>query len=107
MFFLVLKRTKGENRIEMGSDPNPPLAPFRDDWPGVPDSAEEEATPPTWLETETVPAPDQPREPVEGPALNWLFVDLNSYFASVEQEVRPELRGRPVGIVPMMADTTV
>ena len=38
---------------------------------------------------------------------NFLHIDLNSFFASVEQQLHPEYRGKPLAVVPTFADTTV
>lgn len=38
--------------------------------------------------------------------LNWLFIDMDGFFASVERHLRPELRDRPVGVVPVESDGT-
>jgi DNA polymerase IV len=36
----------------------------------------------------------------------FLHIDLNSFFASVEQQLHPEYRNRPLAVVPTQADTT-
>ena len=40
-------------------------------------------------------------------AVQWLFLDLNAFFASCEQQEAPALRGRPVIVVQTPTDSAV
>ena len=50
----------------------------------------------------TAPLLDLPQRP-----LRWLYLDLNSFFAAVEQQLNPDLRGKPIIVAPVNSDTTV
>lgn len=38
--------------------------------------------------------------------VGWLYIDFDSFFASVEQHLNPTLRGQPVAVVPVKSETT-
>ena len=38
--------------------------------------------------------------------LKWLYLDFNSYFATIEQQINPPLRNLPIAIVPSVTDYT-
>lgn len=36
----------------------------------------------------------------------WMYIDFNSYFASVEQQLDPKLRCKPIAVIPVDTEAT-
>jgi DNA polymerase IV len=39
-------------------------------------------------------------------SLKWLYLDFDSFFASAEQHMQPQLRGKPVAVIPLKSPAT-
>jgi DNA polymerase-4 len=39
--------------------------------------------------------------------VQWLFLDLNAFFASCEQQENPALRGQPIIVVQVLTESAV
>src|ERR1700693_5332024 len=54
---------------------------------------------------QTQPKPDIEHNMNIGDCVQWLFLDINAFFASCEQQETPTLRGKPIIVVQTLTDS--